>query len=195
MMRSFCSQLARAMVVGLFALTLQLGACNKPPAVNPWRDDSLPAEVWYTPSYEAVVNSGAEPVIRQREVPRAHVPRAIEGVPHYPLWWEDPLEDKGDQNDTFAWTWQDYIGMPYSFGRILLNTMAWPVSAIVTPPGTPMVSDGVIGRDHDAHPGESPDPTGSAADFTPVDPTAANEVGGTRAESDDEPDADAEPES
>ena len=86
-------------------------------------------------------------------------------VPHSPLWWEDPLEDKGDQNRAFAWTWQDYVAIPYSFGRFLLNTMAWPVSALVTPPGTPMVSDGQIGRDHDAATGTSPDPTATLADF------------------------------
>ena len=81
------------------------------------------------------------------------------------LWWEDPFEDKGDQDDTFAWTWQDYVAMPYSFGRFLLNTIAWPVSAVVTPPWASMVSDGNVGRDHDATVGTSPDPTAGPSDF------------------------------
>jgi hypothetical protein len=108
--------------------------------------------------------------MRVREVPEVEAPVAREEVPHYPLWWEDPFEDKGDGNCTFAWTWADYVAMPYSFGRYLLNTMAWPVSAVVTPPGTPMVSDGQLspgglGCDHDAARGVSPDPQASAADF------------------------------
>jgi hypothetical protein len=102
-------------------------------------------------------------------------------VPHYPLWWEDPFEDHGDRNDTFAWTSIDYVAWPYSMGRYLVNTIAWPVSAIVTLPGTPMVSDGVVvdsdaaGRlyfdvetplhPHDALRGHSPDPTATNADF------------------------------
>jgi hypothetical protein len=48
--------------------------------------------------------------------------------------------------------------MPYGWSRWLLNTMAWPVSAIVTPPGTIMTSDGYVskqalGYDHDARKG------------------------------------------
>jgi hypothetical protein len=126
-----------------------------------------------------VLASGAQPAIRRRDVPEARVPRADEGVPHYPLWWEDPLEDKGDQNDTFAWTWQDYVGMPYSLGRFLLNTMAWPVSAGVTPPGAAMVSDGNVGRDHDAARGNSPDPTATGADFNRTDPAPESPEAGS----------------
>ena len=55
--------------------------------------------------------------------------------------------------------------MPYSFSRFLLNTVAWPVSAVVTPPGTTMVSDGVTGKDHDAKRGTSPNPTATREDF------------------------------
>jgi len=78
-------------------------------------------------------------------------------VVHWPLWFEDPFEDKGSEDGKFAWTAEDYLAMPYSFARLLLNTMGWPISAIVTPPGAPMVSDGVLsrqalGKDHDAIP-------------------------------------------
>ena len=50
-------------------------------------------------------------------------------MPHYPLWWEDPFEDKGDEDGKFAWTWMDYFAMPYSLARWDLNTVAVPVSA------------------------------------------------------------------
>lgn len=142
-------------------------ACNQPPAVNPWRDDSISSAAWSTPSQDAILAAGHDPVIRRRDVPVIQAPCADGDVPHYPLWWEDPFEDKGDGNNTFAWTWQDYAAMPYGFGRFLLNTMAWPVSMAVTPPGTPMVSDGQIGRDHDATRGFSPDPTADRSDVHP----------------------------
>ena len=146
-------------------LSVLLAACNEPPAVNPWRDDSISREAWSTPSRDGVLAAGHAPALRHRELAETQAPLADNSVPHYPLWWEDPFEDKGDSNAEFAWTWQDYVGMPYGFGRFLLNTVAWPVSAAVTPPGTPMVSDGCIGRDHDAARGTSPDPTAEATDF------------------------------
>jgi hypothetical protein len=145
-----------AAAVASLAVTL---ACDSPPAVNPWADDSVPARCCETPSYQGVMKAGHEPTVRHRDVSPVEAPLVDGQVPHYPLYWEDPFEDKGDQNDTYAWTWQDYVVMPYGLGRFILNTIAWPVSAVVTPPGTPMVSDGVIGRDHDARRGESPDPT------------------------------------
>lgn len=84
---------------------------------------------------------------------------------HWPLWFEDPFEDKGndvtDPNDRdpidhyFAWTWVDFLHMGYGPGRLLLNTVLYPASAVVTPPGTLMESDGrldknIAGYDHDA---------------------------------------------
>jgi hypothetical protein len=63
-----------------------------------------------------------------------------------------------------AWTWEDWLAFAYCPARFALNTFALPVSAIVTPPGTVLCSDGnisqqLIWRDHDAtvcreaHPG------------------------------------------
>lgn len=86
-------------------------------------------------------------------------------VSHWPLWFEDPFEDKGNgftspsdrdaPDNVFAWNGADYVAMPYSIGRMLVNTVAYPLSAIVTPPGTLMESDGRISKglfwyDHDA---------------------------------------------
>jgi hypothetical protein len=133
--------------------------------VNPWRDDSIPSTVYGTASSEAVMAANEAPAIRLREIPPTPAPMARDEVPHYPLWWEDPFEDQGDNNDTYAWTWQDYLHMPYGFGRFILNTAGWPVSAVVTPPGTPMVSDGVVEKVHDAERGVSPDPVAGPGDF------------------------------
>lgn len=86
-------------------------------------------------------------------------------VTHWPIWWEDPFLDKGngttDEADRdaadrlFAVTWVDYLAIPYSAARCVLNTAAWPISAAVTLPGTVMASDGrisrqALGHDHDA---------------------------------------------
>ena len=151
-----------------------LTACDAPPAINPWRDDSIPAETWSTPSRDGVLAAGREPTLRERDLPAIEAPRAFDDVPHYPLWWEDPFEDKGDGDGMFAWTWADYVAMPYCYARFLLNTVASPVSVLVTLPGTPMVSDGnlspgLLGYDHDAAPGTTPDPTAERSDFFPDD--------------------------
>jgi hypothetical protein len=151
-------------------------SCRQPPGVHPWRDDSIPHEAWTTPSQEGILAAARSPVIRERPVEPAVAPDVDWGVPHFPLWWEDPFEDKGSRDGQFRWTWEDYFAMPYSLGRSLLNTAAFPVSAIVTPPGTPMVSDGVVRKHHDAERGRSPDPTATAADFGYTEPPEPLEI-------------------
>ena len=92
-------------------------------------------------------------------------------VPHGPLYFEDPFEDKGT---TYAYRlgWEDWVAMPYSYARFTLNWLALPVSAIVTPPWTPMESDGklsmqALGQDHDA--------TRAGSERAPTAPPAAEE--------------------
>jgi hypothetical protein len=158
----------------VLTLLLALTACNYPPAVNPWIDDSIPSEMATTPSRDSFLAVDSAPMVRQREYPETNAPHVDQQVAHYPLWWEDPFEDQGDNDNTFAWTWQDYVAMPYGLGRYLLNTMLWPVSAVVTPPGTSMVSDGILppqhpglfkSHPHDARRGISPNPTANRLDF------------------------------
>ena len=148
---------------------IAVGGCQQPPGVNPWQDDALSPRTWSTPSADGVLSAEHAPAIRHRSSTPSEAPSVAGEVPHFPLWWEDPFEDKGDGDATFAWTWADYVALPYAPGRFLLNTAAWPVSAVVTPPGTPMVSDGVVGtnQDHDAVVGRSPDPTGELSDYHP----------------------------
>jgi hypothetical protein len=151
---------AAAVLAGMF-----VGGCSEPPAWNPWRDDSIPASEFGTASSSYVFAANQEPALRVRDYPETSAPVVRKTVPHWPLWWEDPFEDQGDNNDEFAWTWQDYFHMPYGLGRFMVNTMGWPVSAVVTPPGTPMVSDGVVEKVHDAQRGVSPNPTAGPEDF------------------------------
>jgi hypothetical protein len=153
--------------VCLSAGAILISACDKPPAINPWRNDSISRDTWPTPSSEGVLASGHAPVLRNSGRSQTAAPCVAAQVPHYPLWWEDPFEDKGDGDGQFAWTWADYLASPYCYARWLLNTVAWPASAVVTPPGTPMVSDGHVGRDHDAARGQSPNPTAGPEDFQP----------------------------
>jgi len=126
------------------------------PGPNPFRDDSIPRSEWTTPSAAAVAAQHVTAGVRERPWPPAEASYEPLGVPHWPLWWEDTFEDKGNSaKDRFAWTWEDYVALPYSNGRWLLNTVGWPISAIVTPPGTTMISDGhlskqALGYDHDA---------------------------------------------
>ena len=154
---------------GLVVLALAIGVaclgCNQPPAVNPWVDDTIGPQAWTTPSQEGILAAGREPVSRKRPASQSELRLSNSVVTHYPLWWEDPFMDKGDMDGKFAWTWQDYLHMPYGLGRFILNTIAVPVSAVVQPPGMPMVSDGIVGKDHDAKPGRSPNPTATPADF------------------------------
>jgi hypothetical protein len=158
-----CQRLALSAVI-LIAVT---SACNNPPEVNPWVDDSIASETWSTPSRDGILKSN-EPYYRKLDIPPTPAPRVSGDVPHYPLYWEDPFTDQGDNNQQFAWTWQDYLDMPYSTGRFLLNTMGWPVSVVQNPPFSRMVSDGQVQREihpHDARPGESPDPAADRQDF------------------------------
>ncbi|MBN1490182.1 MAG: hypothetical protein JXA69_09710 [Phycisphaerae bacterium] len=144
------------MAVALAGVLLA-GCSAAGPGVHPFKDDSIPQSAWTSPSEETVRASGVEPMVRHRDWPATEARIEPMGVPHWPLWFEDPFEDKGSSNPAFAGDYEDAIAVPYSFGRLLVNTMFWPVSATLTPPGTTMVSDGYLSRqglgyDHDALP-------------------------------------------
>jgi hypothetical protein len=156
---------ARMAVAALaVCVIVPLIGCNAP-GVHPWRDDSIPPSAYGSATSEVILEAGEEPAIRVLDVPPTQALRVRDTVPHWPLWWEDPFEDQGDKDGQFAWTWQDYFNMPYAPARFMLNTVAFPVSAIVTLPGTPMVSDGRVDNTHDAQRGRSPDPVAGPEDF------------------------------
>lgn len=140
---------------------------------DPWKDSSAAIDAdMTTPS---TVSYEAEPhanISVRRTWEASDVQYANGTVTHWPLWFEDPFEDKGnrytppvngDENapdNVFAWNWVDYLHMGYGPSRWFLNTVGWPVSAVVTPPGTLMESDGklskgLLGYDHDAQRSDS----------------------------------------
>jgi len=83
-------------------------------------------------------------------------------VVHWPLYFEDPFEDKGhgrtdtsSPHNVYHVGWEDYIAMVYCPTRAVLNGALLPISAVVTPACLPMESDGrlsrqILGYDHDA---------------------------------------------
>jgi hypothetical protein len=134
---------------------------------NPWKDSSLVInDQLTTASAEDYQGRSEFGRAGRREWPTAAFCYSTGTVTHWPIWFEDPFGDKGnelelsddiDPIDThFAMNGIDYLHMAYGPARLLLNAVAWPISAIVTPPGTLLASDGrlspsIIGRlDHDA---------------------------------------------
>lgn len=140
--------------------------------VNPFRDEFAGQQAMTTASVEGARAAETTPTVRQREYALLELRPEEMGVTHGPLYFEDPFEDKGSVDGRFAWTGEDYLQMFYWRGRFLLNTVFFPVSAVVTPPWTVMESDGrlsrqALGYDHDAKrwvepPVDDPTPSVSA---------------------------------
>jgi hypothetical protein len=124
---------------------------------NPWKDSSVAINSdMQTPSAEAYSKGGRAEL--QIDHARTWAPGIVMyhngAVTHWPLWFEDPLEyygnayptpaDRDAPDNVFAWNWIDYFDLAYGPSREYLNIIGWPVSAIVSPPGTLMASDGRI---------------------------------------------------
>jgi hypothetical protein len=143
-------------LVVLAGLALALAGCQH--LINPWLDDLPNAAEVTTASAEGTRAAPSQPTLPARGFGQVAVAPQDGTVAHWPLWWEDPFEDKGSQQDErFEVTEEDYLCVFYGPGRFLLNTMAFPVSAWVTKPFTVMCSDGrlsrqALGYDHDAIP-------------------------------------------
>lgn len=166
-------------ILGLMAGATVMTVLGCSGATNPFVDDTPSSEQATTASEEKVRAAQATPVVRRRDWKQSRLGYASGDVEHWPLWFEDPFEDKGSEDGKQALTGEDYVAFPYSFARLLLNTMGLPVSAVVTPPSTPMVSDGrlsrqALGKDHDAIPlkrrhEESPVDADEASSEEPAD--------------------------
>lgn len=132
---------------------------------NPYKDSSAVInDEMTTPSAEGFRGRTEFGRLTRRDAPPSTVYYENGAVSHWPLWWEDPFEDKGNDFDplqrdaadtVFAWNWVDYSHIGYGPARLVLNTAGWLVSAVVTPPCTLMESNGRLDRnlldyDHDA---------------------------------------------
>ncbi len=138
------------------AWAIGCGGCQH--MVNPFVDDLPVTSELTTASVAGARIAAVQPTLPRREFAAVPVGPQDGTVDHWPLWWEDPFEDKGSDDDQFAWTAEDYLAMCYSPGRFLVaNTFFFPLSACVTKPLTIMCSDGrlsrqALGYDHDAIP-------------------------------------------
>jgi hypothetical protein len=131
----------------LLALSLLLPAgsgCGR--VINPYRDDLPSASIITTASAARVQETEVAGELRQRGWDTTMVRSQDQGVSHWPLWWQDYVEDSGSNDGRFAWTWCDYAYIVYGPARQAVNTAGLPVSMVIEPPGTFLCSDGVISR-------------------------------------------------
>jgi hypothetical protein len=140
---------------------LLLGGLGCAHVNNPFEDSSaFIDDEMKTTSSEAYETGRAEfPQEARREWPQSDVSYQNGSVTHWPLWFEDPFEVIGNRyhsvppeerdapDNVFARNWVDYMDLGYSPARLLVNVGAYPVSAIVQPPGTLMESDGHLNKD------------------------------------------------
>ena len=153
-MRSTSLPNRRSALAAVLSLCVAAGCQH---IINPFRDDLPTVDEVTTASVEGARTAPRQPSAPRRDFEALGVYAQDGTVDHWPLWWEDPFEDKGSQDGRFAWTMEDYFYVAYGPGRFILNTMAFPVSAYVTKPATVMCSDGKVSRqklgyDHDAVP-------------------------------------------
>lgn len=143
-----------ACLAGAFALGLLTGCARVP---NLFAADSpsyrTPLE---SPTAADVQTRFVAPEPRSRQWQQRTVAAKRTDVLHGPLYFEDPFEDKGT-GEPHQLGWGDALAAPYGFSRFTLNWLLAPASMIVTPPWTPLVSDGrlsrqALGYDHDALP-------------------------------------------
>lgn len=140
---------------------------------NPWIDSSavIDSEMT-TASAEGHKNRSTHGRQYRRGYSEATVTYENGVTTHWPLWFEDPFEDKGNRyaatedpdaaDTTYAWNWVDYLHIGYGPGRMLLNIAAWPLSAAARHPGmlsesNGRISKGLVWKDHDARPARRAD--------------------------------------
>lgn len=143
------------------AAAVCLGGCAHSP--NQFVEDGPSVFVsWNSPTADDVLEHTPPAEPRQRDWEPKTVTMRSGAVTHWPLYFEDPFVDKGDgrtdethPGNVHRLGWEDLVAVPYGLARHTVNWLFLPVSAIVTPPWTLMVSDGrlskqALGYDHDA---------------------------------------------
>ena len=146
----------RSLILASIACVVSMG-CAKCLRVNPFQDELADMPRVTTPSVETARAADVQPTQNRRDWASFTLQAADGTVHHGPLYFEDPFEDKGSDDGKLAWTGEDYLQFFYWRGRYIVNLIAFPVSAVVTPPWTVMESDGylscqALGCDHDACP-------------------------------------------
>ena len=148
---------AAAFVV-LNSLLVVWAGCSQVP--NQFREDgpSVGAAL-DTPTAADVLTRFQPAPQRHRDWEASFVLARSGAVTHWPLYFEDPFEDKGADRTGYRVGWEDYVAVPLCHVRHALNLVLMPISAAIPPPWTVMESDGVLskrllGFDHDAEPSE-----------------------------------------
>jgi hypothetical protein len=127
------------------ACSPNLSGCQKPLVVLA---PAVTAEMESTPSTTFVDQSGAQASLKSRSwEPMAGYYEAP-AVQHGPLYFQDELENVGTVRSDcpIGISGKDFVAVPYSDGRWMLNSIALPVSMVVNPPWQPTCSDGEPGR-------------------------------------------------
>jgi hypothetical protein len=136
-------------LIGAICLILVSG-CSL--MVDPFKDEYANRPPVTTPSVDSALAANV-PASEQERIGEEKVRYAADGgVVHLPLYFEEPFEESGSENGTFAWTGEDYVWIAYSRLRFMANLFAFPVSAVVYPPWQETVSDGRLshcGRGHE----------------------------------------------
>ncbi|MCG3137321.1 MAG: hypothetical protein HJJLKODD_01165 [Phycisphaerae bacterium] len=124
---------------------------------NPFRDDLPPTASVTTASADRIRAQNSGPGAQaHRDWSEGVISPQDQGTAHWPIWWEDFMEDSGSNDGRFAWTWVDYVAVAYCPSRQALNTAGLPVSVIVDPIWASKCSDGRIShqtfgfRNHDS---------------------------------------------
>lgn len=128
---------------GVAVVAVLISGCSE--VLDPWSDDTPGVALVSTASSRQVRRSNARSAPRTRGFDRRVVSAQDGSVVHFPLLMQDPYEEQGSEDQQFAWTWEDYVGMPYGLGRFIVNTIGIPVSSAVYPPLINRSSDGVLG--------------------------------------------------
>ncbi len=136
----------RSMCLGslIFGSVVLLSGCTQ--FVNPWVDDYARRSIVTTPSAERVLDAQVVALERERGWEPIKVHTQNESATHWSLYWQDPVEDMGSRDEQFALTFEDYFAAFYCPTRFVANTLAFPVSAIIDPPGVVFCSDGRVSR-------------------------------------------------
>ncbi|NLE29913.1 MAG: hypothetical protein GX629_09625 [Phycisphaerae bacterium] len=95
-----------------------------------------------TASYEKIMSA---PSVTSPLTPRSweqtHADPEPSIVTHFGSYFEDPIVQCGDGNDTYGWTWLDPGAVFYSPVRYTINFIALPISMIKEPPGVLQCTD------------------------------------------------------
>lgn len=194
--RRFSVEGRRTISAAATLLTAILAGCAQQ-AMDPFRDPAAEARTELTTASADGYRRATPPEQQSRDWPDATVYYHQTAVTHWPVYFENPLIDKGNDpidpqnrdlpDQQFAGNNTDIIGGFYGPARFFLNTIGLPISLFVTPPGTVMASDGklsegALGYDHDAARAsvdyENPEliqrgvPTASVSGAEPIAPAA-----------------------